>query len=323
MFIFYFLITCGIAFTINFVLKGKPEIVDDEKVLILGASSGIGKQVAIKYASRNAKIILAARRTELLEKVKKECLDLNKTKVVEIIKCDITNEDDLIAVVEKIKKEFGQLNTVIVNAGVINVLSFEDLINNDKGVKGKDSDSSKVIDKILKINTYGPIYAAKYFIPLLKETKGRFVVVSSLAALIAAPTRALYAASKHALMGFFNSLRMELADTGVSITLVCPGSVSDTDLRASAVDKASSSTSDNATPVTAPTEAEKPKKEKKSLFSFLKITPQQCAKTIVEASDWRKKEVVVPGVYNVAVYLNAVAPSLIAVGSKLKYHFKK
>jgi len=78
---------------------------------------------------------------------------------------------------------------------------------------------------------------------------------------------------------------MELADTGVSITLVCPGSVSDTDLRASAVDKASSSTSDNATPVTAPTEAEKPKKEKKSLFSFLKITPQQCAKTIVEASD--------------------------------------
>jgi len=319
MFIIYVIITCIAIFIVNLIFKKKPEIVD-EKVLILGASSGIGKQVALEYASRNAKILLAARRTELLEEVRKECLDLDKTKVVEVIKCDITNEDDLLAVVEKIKKVFGQLNTVIVNAGVINVLSFEDLINNDKDVKGKDSDSSKVIDKILKINTYGPIYAAKHFIPLLKETKGRFVVVSSLAALIAAPTRALYAASKHALMGFFNSLRMELADTGVSITLVCPGSVSDTNLRASAVDKTAT---DNATQVTAATEVEKPQKEKKSLFSFLKITPQQCAKAIVEASDWRKKEVVIPGVYNIAVLLNSIAPSLIEVGSKLKYHFKK
>jgi len=321
MFIFYIVITCIIAFTINFILKGKPRIIDDEKVLILGASSGIGKCVALEYATRNAKIILAARRTELLEEVKKECLALEKTKVVEVIKCDITNEDDLIAVVEKVKKEFGELNTVIVNAGVINVLSFDDLINNDKGVKGKDSESSKVIDKIMKINTYGPIYAAKYFIPLLKETKGRFVVVSSLAALIGAPTRALYAASKHALMGFFNSLRMELADTGVSITLVCPGSVTDTGLRASAVDKVSSSS--DAKPVTTPEEESKPKKEKKSLFSFLKITPQKCAKAIVEASDWRTKEVVIPGIYKVAVLINSIAPSLIEVGAKLKYHFKK
>ncbi|ORX78298.1 NAD(P)-binding protein [Anaeromyces robustus] len=317
MIIFYILITCIIAFTINFILKGKPDIIDDEKVLIIGASSGIGKYVALEYAARNANIILAARRTELLEKVKKECLALDKTKVVEIIKCDITNEDDLIAVVEKVKKDFGQLNTVIVNAGVINILSFDDLLNNDKGIKGKDSESSKVIDKIFKINTYGPIYAAKYFIPLLKETKGRFVVVSSLAALISAPTRALYSASKHALMGFFNSLRMEIADTGVSITLVCPGSVSDTGLRVSAIDKIT----DNTTPVT--TEEEKPKKEKKSLFSFLKITPKQCAKAIVEASDWRVKEVVIPGVYKVAVLLNSLAPSLIEMGAKLKYHFKK
>jgi len=318
MFIFWILITCIIAFTINFILKGKPHIIDDEKVLILGASSGIGKQVALEYAARNANIIIAARRTELLEEVKKECLALDKTKVVEIIKCDITNEDDLIAVVDKVKKVFGKLNTVIVNAGVINVLSFEDLLNNDKGVKGKDSESSKVIDRILKINTYGPIYAAKYFIPLLKETKGRFVVVSSLAALIGAPTRALYAASKHALMGFFNSLRMELADSGVSITIVCPGSVSDTGLRSNAVDKVSSS--EDVKPVN--TEDDKPKKEKKSLFSFLKITPKQCAKAIVEASDWRTKEVVIPGIYKVAVLVNSIAPSLIEVGSKLKYHFK-
>jgi len=323
MFIYLALITCVIAFTVNFILKGKPRIIDDEKVLILGASSGIGKEVALQYAARNANIILAARRTELLEKVKKECLALGKTEVVEVVKCDITNEDDLIAVVEKVKKVFGKLNTVIVNAGVINVLSFEDLVNNDKGVQGKDSDSSKVIDKIIKINTYGPIYAAKYFIPLLKETQGRFVVVSSLAALIAAPTRALYAASKHALMGFFNSLRMELADTGVSITLVCPGSVSDTDLRASAVDKTSSSATDNATPTPVSTPEDKPKKEKKSLFSFLKITPKQCAKAIIEASDWRTKEVVVPSVYKVAVLANAIAPSLIEMGAKLKYHFKK
>jgi len=316
MILFYILITCIIAFTINFILKGKPDIIDDEKVLIIGASSGIGKYVALEYAARNANIILAARRTELLEQVKKECLALEKTKVVEIIKCDITNEEDLIAIVEKVKKDFGQLNTVIVNAGVINVLSFDDLLNNDKGIKGKDSESSKVIDKIFKINTYGPIYAAKYFIPLLKETKGRFVVVSSLAALISAPTRALYAASKHALMGFFNSLRMEIADTGVSITLVCPGSVSDTGLRASAVDKVSDST----TPII--NEDKKSKKEKKSLFSFLKITPKQCAKAIVEASDWRTKEVVIPGIYKVAVLLNSLAPSLIEIGAKLKYHFK-
>jgi len=323
MIIFYILITCIVIFTINFILKGKPRIINDEKVLILGASSGIGKCVALEYAARNAKIILAARRTELLEQVKKECLALEKTKVVEVIKCDITVEEDLIAVAEKVKKEFGDLNTVIVNAGVINVLSFDDLLNNDKGVKGKDSESSKVIDKIMKINTYGPIYAAKYFIPLLKETKGRFVVVSSLAALIAAPTRALYAASKHALMGFFNSLRMELADTGVSITLVCPGSVSDTGLRSSAVDMASSGSNVTSEKKEEDKDENKPKKEKKSLFSFLKITPQKCAKAIVEASDWRTKEVVIPGIYKVAVILNALAPSLIEVGAKLKYHFKK
>ena len=82
-----------------------------------------------------------------------------------------------------------------------------------------------MLERIMQVNYFGAVYVTHYALPYLKETRGRLVAVSSLAGKNGVPTRSGYAASKHALAGFFNTLRIELLGTGVSVTIIYPGFV--------------------------------------------------------------------------------------------------
>ncbi len=112
--------------------------------------------------------------------------------------------------VERTVEAFGGLDTLLLNAG------------QDMGVRLDELQDASVLERIMRVNYLGPAWLTRFALPHLKASRGRIVVVSSLAGLTGVPTRTGYAASKHALHGFFDSLRIELAGSGVSVTLVCP-----------------------------------------------------------------------------------------------------
>lgn len=281
-----------------------------ERLLIVGCSSGIGRELALQYASRGASLILVARRIKLLESLQKECEEAGAIRVV-LLAGDITDSKFVISEEEK---ENG-LDTVIYCAGAISVRQFMDacgyqLQKLDNGTiqvveKGHqetlDGNVDEAMERITQVNFFGSVRLVRQVIPcLLTSSKApNLILVSSLAGKVGAPTRALYAASKHALHGFFDSLRMELAVYGMHIGIVCPGTV-DTDLRSSAVDSHL-----GCGPTTGSVNG--------------KLSPATVATRIIEASDHQEREVMIPRIGYLAVALRMIAPSLIDWAASKKY----
>lgn len=281
-----------------------------ERVLIVGCSSGIGRELALQYASRGASLILVARRIKLLESLQKECEEAGAIRVV-LLAGDITDSKFVISEEEK---ENG-LDTVIYCVGAISVRQFMDacgyqLQKLDNGTiqvveKGHqetlDGNVDEAMERITQVNFFGSVRLVRQVIPcLLTSSKApNLILVSSLAGKVGAPTRALYAASKHALHGFFDSLRMELAAYGMHIGIVCPGTV-DTDLRSSAVDSHL-----GCGPTTGSVNG--------------KLSPATVATRIIEASDYQEREVMIPRIGYLAVALRMIAPSLIDWAASKKY----
>ena len=178
-------------------------------VWITGASSGIGKALALKLSNQNVKLILSSRNSTALKTVKNECKYSNN---VEIIPLDLEKHKTLNLKVEEALKLFGSID-VLVNNGGISQRSF-----------ARDT-SLKVDKKILDINYLGTIALTKALLPHFEEkNNGHFVVITSIVGKIGTPLRSSYAASKHALHGFFDSLRAEINEQ-IKVTLVCPGFV--------------------------------------------------------------------------------------------------
>ncbi|KAJ3156253.1 hypothetical protein HDU86_004017 [Geranomyces michiganensis] len=290
-----------------------------ERVVIFGASSGIGKELALQYAARGSRVLLVARREGLLKSVVADCLSSPTCKTAGYVAADITIESDLARVAQTAKAVLGGCDTVVINAGIISVLTFDEVCALDGSpgadvAAGEKSRTENVVEGIFRTNVTAPILIAKHFTPSLTESKGKFVVVSSVAGTLGAPTRALYAATKHALNGFFNSLRIELGPKGVAVCMCLPGSVA-TDLRASSAKLAAtpSSTSSNSSVNAAP--ASPPIKEGK------KLTPADCARRIIEAGDRRARETYMPGKYKIAYLLHGLFPGFIDGLAAKKYGF--
>jgi short-subunit dehydrogenase len=179
------------------------------KVIVLtGASQGIGRALALKLASERPRLVLAARDQAALEAVAEECRARGAETLV--VPTDVTEEAQCRALVERAVERFGALDVLVNNAGVGMISRFDAL-----------SDLS-VYDRLMKVNYLGCVYPTFYALPHLKRSRGQIVVMASLAGLTGVPTRTGYAASKHAVIGFFDSLRIELAGTGVDVTVVCP-----------------------------------------------------------------------------------------------------
>ena len=161
-------------------------------VVITGASSGIGRALAIEFASKGARLSLGARRTELLEELRKELPD---TEIL-IQATDVSKEEDCQNLIEATVKHFGKVDILVNNAGISMRALFEEV-------------DLKVIKQLMDVNFYGTVYCTKYALPYLLKTKGSLVGVISIAGFVGLPGRTGYSASKFAIRGFLDTVRIE------------------------------------------------------------------------------------------------------------------
>lgn len=189
-----------------------------ERVWVVGASSGMGEFLARGLAAKGALMVMSARRTELLESIKADCPNPDKVKTQFL---DLAAPDSLGAAYREAKDFLGTIDLIVLNAGVGQRALLEEM-------------DAEVLRRIMQVNFMGPAELTRLVLPDLLEHGGDVLVITSLAGLVGAPVRTGYAASKHALHGFFASLEPEVAHRGVGITLAVPGFVN-TDLPQSAL----------------------------------------------------------------------------------------
>jgi len=182
----------------------------DKVVFLTGASSGIGAGLAVAMAQRGATVGLLARRAELLEKLAKECGAAGGK--ARAFACDVTDELEVASAAEKFRREFRRIDILIANAGIAG-RGLDARIN-------KPSDVKKIIDT----NLMGAVNAVHAVLPqMLEAGSGQLVAISSLAGIRGLPGSAAYSASKAAMTAFFESVRLDTAGKGISVTIIQPG----------------------------------------------------------------------------------------------------
>jgi short-subunit dehydrogenase len=188
--------------------KKQPE---KKVVWITGASSGIGKALTYAYADRGTDLILSARNKTALEKIKQNCAQTNSH--ICVLPLDLSKLRTLEKKAKKALQLFGKIDVMVHNAGVAS----RDLAS--KIDLGTDQ-------KIMNTNYFGAVVLTKALLPSMMERKsGQFIVVSSVSGVYGVPRLSSYSASKHALHGFFESLRAEVAKDNIKITMAIPGFV--------------------------------------------------------------------------------------------------
>ncbi len=180
----------------------------NKSVIITGASSGIGEALAREYAALGARVTLAARQEEQLEKITAE---INKTGGQAIYcKCDVVNPADCQAVVDKAVETYGGVDILICNAGLSMRALFDDV-------------ELEVLHRLMDVNFWGCVNCVKYALPHIQASQGSIVGVSSVAGLHGLPARTGYSASKYAMTGFLETVRIENMKKGVHVMITCPG----------------------------------------------------------------------------------------------------
>ena len=249
-------------------------------VVVTGASAGIGAEMARQLAEQGAWLALAARDAGRLEEVAAECRARGGRALV--VPTDVGEEAQCAALVERTAAEYGRLDTLVNNAGLSMWARFEEITD------------LSIFDRIMRVNYLGSVYCTHHALPHLKRSRGRIVGVSSLTGKTGVPTRSAYAASKHAMAGFFDSLRIELEGTGVTVTMAYPGFVS-TEIRERAFGP-------DGRPLGA---GNSPVREREVM------TVEECARLIVEAAAKRRREIVMTRRAKVGMWLKLIAPGVV------------
>lgn len=241
--------------------------------IITGGSSGIGKSLVLKYASEGYAVAFTGRNSDRMNQVIAElgerphlALDL-----------DAGNESDNEKMVKETVKKFGRVDVLVCNAGISMRALFEDV-------------DLQVFRRLMDINFYGAIYATKYALPHLFDSKGMIIAVSSINGLRSTPARSAYSSSKFAIQGFFESLRMEVMNRGVHILVVCPG-FTNSNIRNVAL------TADGKP------QGESPINEKKMM------TSEEVAERTFKAAQKKKRDLILTLKGKTAVFLNKIIPS--------------
>ncbi len=185
-------------------------------ILITGASAGIGRALALALAQQGANLVLAARQQSLLAVVAEDCMRAGGKAIA--VATDVTQPQDCQRLVETAIATFGQIDILINNAGISMLTNFDQVTD------------LSIFEKVMQVNYLGAVYCTHFALPHLKAKQGLLVAISSLCGKTAVPTRSGYVASKHAMQGFFDTLRIELQGTGVDVLVVSPGFVA-TDIR--------------------------------------------------------------------------------------------
>ncbi|MFK7946151.1 MAG: SDR family oxidoreductase [Saprospiraceae bacterium] len=247
-------------------------------VWITGGSSGIGEAMTKQLNEAGATVIISSRRMEELQRVKKSC------KYPEKVECVILDVTDIAAVnqtAEKLLERHHKIDISILNAGV--------------SQRSLAVDTAFSVDRrLMNINYFGAISVAKALLPsMIQHQLGHFIVISSLSGKFGVSLRTAYAASKHALHGFFDSLRAEVHEHNIKVTLICPGYIR-------------TNISVNALVGEGQKHGVMDQNQNKGL------TAEAAAKKILRAAEKGKREIAFGGKEVIAVYLKRFFPSLLA-----------
>lgn len=261
-------------------------IMKNKVIIITGASSGIGKALALELGNLEAKIVITGRRKEALDTVEQELRQKN-IEVLSIVADSAIEEDNQRIINETIKK-FQKIDILINNAGISMRALFEDT-------------KIEVIKQIMDINFYGMVYATKYALPYILESKGSIVGISSINGYRGTPARTGYTASKFAMNGFLEALRTEVMKRDVHILVACPGFTA-SNIRKYALDQ-------NGNP-----QGESPREEQKMMSA------ETVAKKIINAIQKRKRDLILTKQGKLAVFLNKWLPTMM---DKIVYNVMK
>jgi short-subunit dehydrogenase len=177
-------------------------------IVVTGASQGIGRAVALELAGRGSRLTLAARDGAALERAAAACRERGGEALA--VPTDVSQPGDCERLVRRAVEAWGRLDGLVNNAGIDMIARFDEVAD------------LSLFERLMQVNYLGYVYPTYFALPELKRSRGRLVAVASLAGLTGVPTRTGYAATKHAVIGFFDSLRIELAGSGVSVTIVAP-----------------------------------------------------------------------------------------------------
>ena len=238
----------------------------DNVVILTGASTGIGEALAHALAKQGAWLVLAARNAQKLEAVAAECRARGGRALV--VATDVTDEDECRELIERAAAEYGRIDTLINNAGLSMWMKLEDV------------EDLSTLEYHMRVN---------YALPWLKQSKGRIVAIASVAARTGVPTRTGYSASKHAMVGFFESLRIEVEDDGVGVTIANP------DFVASGMHTRSLGADG------------KPLGHNPLQLDKI-MTSETCARLIIEGAAARKREIVMSNRARFGQWLKLIAP---------------
>jgi short-subunit dehydrogenase len=183
-------------------------IFKDKVVIVTGASSGIGEATAREFARNGSKVVLAARSEEKLATIVSSIKANNGTAC--FVKTDVSIEDECRKLVEKAVSEFGTVDILINNAGLSMRAVFDDT-------------NLKVLHRLMDVNFWGTVYCTKYTLPYIVANRGSIVGVSSVAGFHGLPGRIGYSASKFAIHGFLETLRIENLKRGLHVMIIAPG----------------------------------------------------------------------------------------------------
>lgn len=255
-------------------LKIGAMTLSDRLVWITGASSGIGEALAYTLSQRGAHLVLSSRREDVLDDVRQRCARSDRHVVQPL---DLTDPDSLQDAAETVQQEIGPVDILINNGGI-----------SQRGTAA-DTDMS-VVRRIMEVNFFGAVELTKAVLPSMqKRGRGHIAVVSSVLGKFATPMRSTYVASKHALQGWYESLRAEVHEDGIGVTIVSPGYVQ-TNVQSNALNAAGSPLGPDA--------------QQKG------IPASDCATAIADALEHNRAEVHPGGWETLAVYIKRFFPSL-------------
>jgi short-subunit dehydrogenase len=180
----------------------------DKVVIVTGASSGIGEATAREFAKNGSKVVLAARSENKLIEIVKSLKDQGCD--VFYVTTDVSREEDCRNLITRTLEKYGTINILVNNAGISMRASFLDV-------------EMKVLHRLMDVNFWGTVYCTKYALPYLIEQKGSLIGVSSVAGFHGLPGRTGYSASKFAMHGFLETVRIENLKKGLHVMIIAPG----------------------------------------------------------------------------------------------------
>lgn len=247
-------------------------------VWITGASSGIGEALALGFAAEGARVVLSSRRPAELERVRLACARPDDHLVRPL---DVTRSNTFDAAVAQVRAHFGRIDILVHSAGV--------------GQRARAADTRLEVERaLMEVNYFGPVALTKAVLPTwLAQRSGHVVIVSSVMGYLGTPGRSTYAAAKHALHGYFDSLRAELWRDGIHVTLACPGYVR-TAISTNALGP------------------DGRRHEQMDPTHTKGIRPECCADAILRATARRREEVRCGGWEVAGIYVKRFAPALLS-----------